>query len=260
MNRMNLFKISLPTGEAVPIVANLPHSGLFVPDAIAATMTPEHLKALPNSDWHLDHLYQFLPTLGITVMQATHSRYVVDLNRAVKKPEFGSFWSSVIPEQTAFGQPIYRVLPTQTEIEQRIKEFYDPYHAKLEAIVKEVRDRFGHVYFLDLHSFLGLITDDVCLGNRNGETCSEQMIETVARAFNRQWYRVVRNKVFNGGFITKHYGQLPNVEALQIEVRYPVYLKASQLDQPQPPDWNVEELVRARETFERVFAAIVGKL
>jgi N-formylglutamate amidohydrolase len=257
---MELFKISLPIGEAVPIVANLPHSGLYVPEAIAATMTPEHRAALPNSDWHLDHLYEFLPQLGITVMQASHSRYVVDLNREVKDPVLGDFWTAAVPEKTAFGQPIYRVMPTQAEAQQRIEHYYQPYHAKLEAVVQEMRDRFGQVYFFDLHSFMGLITDDVCLGNRNGETCSEELIALVERAFNRQWYRVVKNKVFNGGFITKHYGQMPNVEALQIEVRYPVYLKESQLELPHPPEWDVKELVKAREAFEKIFTAIVAAL
>jgi N-formylglutamate amidohydrolase len=88
---MDLFNLHIPKGSTVPLVANLPHSGLFVPDDIAAQFTSEHLQALPNSDWHLDQLYQSLPDLGITVIQATHSRYVVDLNRQVKEPILVTF-------------------------------------------------------------------------------------------------------------------------------------------------------------------------
>lgn len=117
---MELYQLHRPQGQAVPIVANLPHSGLFVPEEIAAQMLPEHLRSLPNSDWHLDRLYAFLPSLGITVLQATHSRYVVDLNRAAKEPLFGSFWSSVVPETTAFGQPIYHTRPSPDSIQRRL--------------------------------------------------------------------------------------------------------------------------------------------
>ena len=123
---MDLFNVHIPKSSAVPLVANLPHSGLFVPDDIAEQFTSEHLQALPNSDWHLDKLYQALPALGITVLQATHSRYVVDLNRQVKEPLFGSFWTSVVPEQTAFGKPIYQTQPSSEHIQERVQKFYIP--------------------------------------------------------------------------------------------------------------------------------------
>jgi N-formylglutamate amidohydrolase len=121
--------------RSLPIIANLPHSGLKIPEAIASHFTPEHLRSLPNSDWHLQQLYAFLPSLGVTVMQANYSRYVVDLNRALKPPFFGSFWSAVVPEQTAFKQPIYRAQkPSKTEVIERIDEFYTPYHQQLAEI------------------------------------------------------------------------------------------------------------------------------
>ncbi len=257
---MELFNLHLPTDQAVPIVANLPHSGMRVPEHIAQQMMPEHRAALPNTDWHLDQLYDFLPQLGITVLQATHSRYVVDLNRALKEPLFGSFWSSIVPESTAFGEPIYQTMPTRAEVVDRVEQFYKPYHAKLDEVLREGRDRFGKIYLLDLHSFLGLITDQVCLGNSNGKTCSEKLISSVEQSFTRNQFQVVRNKVFTGGWITKHYGQLPETEALQIEVRYPVYLKAEQLEQKEPPEVAVSELWEAKERFKAVFAGIVEDL
>jgi N-formylglutamate amidohydrolase len=254
---MELFNIHIPKGSAIPLVANLPHSGLFVPDDIAEQFTSEHLQSLPNSDWHLDRLYQSLPTLGITVLQATHSRYVVDLNRQLKEPIFGNFWTSVIPEQTAFGKPIYQTQPSSEHLQERVQKFYIPYHDKLSTILQEKIDEFGKVYLLDLHSFLGLITDDIDLGSGNGETCSELLISSVEQNFLSKGYQVVRNKKFTGGYITRHYGQMPGVEALQIEVRYPVYLKENQLDKLQPPDWDVPEFYAAKNNFDDSFALIV---
>ena len=256
---MELFAIHVPK-VAVPLVANLPHSGMFVPEDIAAQFTSEHLQSLPNTDWHLDKLYQSLPALGITVLQATHSRYVVDLNRQLKEPLFGEFWTSVVAEKTAMGKQIYKTNPSREHIEQRIHKYYIPYHNKLSALLQEKIDEFGKVYLLDLHSFLGLINEDVCLGNGGGKTCSELLISSVEQSFLSKGYQVVRNKIFNGGYITRHYGQMPGVEALQIEVRYPVYLNENQLDQLQPPAWNVPELYAAKRNFDDIFASIVRDL
>jgi N-formylglutamate amidohydrolase len=44
---MKPYLLHLPSGQAVPIVANLPHSGMIVPDAIAAQFLPEHLAHYP---------------------------------------------------------------------------------------------------------------------------------------------------------------------------------------------------------------------
>ena len=254
---MEPFILHTPQGWTVPIVANLPHSGMIVPDAIAAQFLPAQLEALPNTDWHLDQLYRSLPALGITVLQATHSRYVVDLNRQLQEPIFGNFWSAVIPEQTAFGKPLYATTPSPEALQNRVETFYLPYHQKLTELLEHYIAVFGNVYLLDLHSFFGPLTDAVCLGNRNGKTCSERLIASVGTQFRRKNYQVVRNKVFNGGYITGHYGQMPGVEALQIELRYHVYLNAAELERSTPPHWDVPEFHAAKQTIDDIFSAIV---
>jgi formiminoglutamase len=71
-------------------------------------------------------------------------------------------------------------------------------------LLNQTIDRFGRVYLLDIHSFMGPIVEDVCLGNVNGRSCSEFLISTVEFAFASKGYQIVRNKVFNGGYITRH--------------------------------------------------------
>lgn len=256
----SIFKLTQPTAFPLPVLANLPHSGLRVADEIREQLTDVHQAFLPNQDWLLDRLYNFLPALGLTMLQATHSRYVVDLNRPLRPPYFGSFWSAAIAEKTAFNVPLYRTKPSAQEIEQRLENYYRAYHAELESQLNRLIEQFGKAYLLDLHSFYGPITDDVCLGNANGKTCSEFFIDIVDNAFAREGYGVVRNKVFNGGYITRHYGSWPRVEALQIEVRYPVYLDESQLDKDAVPDWQVPQFDRAKGRFRKVFEQITETL
>ncbi|MGB3299301.1 MAG: N-formylglutamate amidohydrolase [Phormidesmis sp.] len=257
----DLFTIIRPERKPLPIVANLPHSGLKLPGAIAAQFTPAHSQSLPHSDWHLQPLYSFLPALGITVMQANYSRYVVDLNRALKPPFLGSFWSAVVPEQTAFKQPIYAAQkPSKESLRDRIDEFYLPYHQQLTALLNDALSQHNTVYLLDLHSFMGLITDDVCLGNANGQTCQSALIDQAANSFTQQGYQTVKNKVFTGGYITRHYGQQSQVEALQIEIRYPVYLPDSQLETGHIPAWQSPKFEQAQARLKKVFKDIAASV
>ena len=78
-----------PLDFELPIIASLPHSGVMIPSSVADLCTDLHLKTLRNTDWHLRELYDFLPALGVHVVQADFSRYVIDPNRNLKEPLFG---------------------------------------------------------------------------------------------------------------------------------------------------------------------------
>lgn len=254
---MELFTLHDPVGEPVPIIAHLPHSGVFVPDSVAAQFTTEHLAALPNTDWHLDKLYNFLPELGVTVMQATHSRYVVDLNRELSEPLFGPFWSSAIAERTALDKQIYRTQPKHDEILARVEQFYKPYHKRLKKLVEDTVAQFGRAYLLHLHSFFWPPQNEVDLGDVNGQSCSEFLIASVERHFQAQGYKVARNSPYAGGPIVKCYGAMPDAESLQIEVRYHLYLRASELDKTMPPKSEILKMEMAQASFREVFSSVV---
>jgi N-formylglutamate deformylase len=63
-----------------PLLLSMPHAGTHVPPALAARLTPE-ARHVPDTDWHLPRLYEFAKAMGASILVATHSRYVVDLNR-----------------------------------------------------------------------------------------------------------------------------------------------------------------------------------
>ena len=74
----DVYTFSQGTG---PLLVSMPHVGLNVPADIGALLT-EQAQALPDTDWYVDKLYDFLPDLGVSTLRANYSRYVVDLNRA----------------------------------------------------------------------------------------------------------------------------------------------------------------------------------
>lgn len=51
-----------------------------MPAELRPLMQAEAL-GVPDTDWHVDRLYDFVRARGVTLMAATHSRYVIDLNR-----------------------------------------------------------------------------------------------------------------------------------------------------------------------------------
>tara|TARA_Y100001972_G_C7579581_1_gene290761 strand:- start:506 stop:769 length:264 start_codon:yes stop_codon:yes gene_type:complete len=63
-----------------PLLISMPHVGTHVPPALAARFTDE-ARRVPDTDWHLECLYDFAEDMGASVLAATHSRYVIDLNR-----------------------------------------------------------------------------------------------------------------------------------------------------------------------------------
>jgi N-formylglutamate deformylase len=256
------FVLIEPTAPPVPVVASLPHSGTFIPPAIAATMLPEHIAALPNTDWHLDALYDFLPALGATVLAATHSRYVVDVNRALTPPLLGAFSKATVAEHTALGQPVYTRPPDTADLRARVEAYYLPFHERLDRTLGSLLERFGCAYLLDLHSFLGPMSLDyeVDLENRRGLTCFARTVEAFEQAFRAGGFDVRQNGHYTGGQIIRGHARPPMVEALQIEVRYTVYLDPQELDRPFRPRADAPQLSRARQRLRAVLGDVISRL
>jgi N-formylglutamate amidohydrolase len=211
-------------------------------------------------DWHLEKLLDFLPDMGVTLLQAIHSRYVVDLNREVKKPLFGPIASSVIFATNTHGSPLYETEPTNDEIEARLTAYYYPYHEELQTLLDGMKQEFGRVVLLDLHSYFAGPLTDICLGNRNGSTCSESVMSVFERAFYAQGFSVTRNEKWIGGYITRRYGNMPNIESLQIELRFPAYLDGDYFGEEEITEWDCEKFRNAKIRLHQVFGEVVNSL
>ena len=66
VERMNPYRFTpyrFAPGEA-PLLMSIPHVGTAIPAAVEARMTERALMR-PDTDWHLDRLYDFANELGI---------------------------------------------------------------------------------------------------------------------------------------------------------------------------------------------------
>ena len=217
------------------LLVSIPHTGEFVPPEVAARFASPRIAALPMTDWHLHLLYDFLPALDVDLFAARVSRLVVDLNRppdgAALYP--GRFETSLVPAATFAGEPVFATPPDAEEVERLRLAYHAPYHAGLEARLREksARHRGAPVVLIDAHSVVsdanqlhGRLNDDIYLGDRDGTTCPGWLTDSVERLFRERGFAVSRNAPYNGGYTTAHYGSMAHVHALQIEMVQRLYM------------------------------------
>lgn len=223
-----------------PLLISMPHVGTHVPPALAARLTDE-AQRVPDTDWHLERLYDFADALGASVLVATHSRFVIDLNR----PPDGS---SLYPGQSVTGlcpvdlfddQPLYRDpvdVPGDAEIAERREAIWQPYHAQLAQELARMKAEHGVAALWDAHSirsvlprfFEGRLTD-LNLGTANGASCSPVLAKqllTIGQA--AAGYTAVLNGRFTGGYITRQHGNPTHgIHAVQLEMTQCSYMQES---------------------------------
>lgn len=219
-----------------PLVVSMPHVGTFVPRSVGRQLTDCAVRR-PDTDWHLPRLYDFLSELGATVIQATHSRYVVDLNRPPDGSNLypGRDTPRLCPIDTFHSEPLYREGdPDEAEIGRRVERVWRPYHRRLAAELARVRDEHGIAILWDAHSIVSVAPRlfegrlaDFNLGTADGASCDRELAEALAAALSRHpGYTSVLNGRFKGGYITRQYGAPSrNVHAVQLEMAEAVYMQ-----------------------------------
>ena len=263
--KITSYHLREPNALEVPIVVSIPHTGIYVPEAIAADFASAHIRSLPMTDWYLHHLYDFLPSLGVTTIYGTYSRFVADLNRPPDdKPLYpGRFETGVVPLKTFWGEDIYRTPPSAEEIERRRLLVHAPYHTRLLEILQSKITRFGGVVLIDAHSVASRenllhakLEHDIYLGDRDGKTNSGWLTAMMEKSFRELGLKVVRNRPYKGGYITEHYGQISQLAGLQVEMRWGLYLDESHPDQA----LKHPGFLPFKRTLQDVFGTLVGEV
>ena len=218
-----------------PLLISVPHAGTYLPDEIAARLTPPG-RALVDTDWFADRLYPFAAELGATVLRARWSRYVIDANRDPSGVALypGARTTGIVPTETFEGEPLYAPgdEPGHDEIAVRRALCFDPYHDALCDELVRIKAAHGYVLLLDAHSiwsplpllFAGELPD-VNIGTNCGRSCDHDLRDAVAGAVAASPYSHVVDGRFKGGYITRRYGNPAHaVHAIQLEINQTTYL------------------------------------
>lgn len=226
------FFIIEPKQPLVPIVLSVPHSGTDFPDELKSQYIPELAAQPDDTDWFVHELYNFAPELGITMIHARYSRWVIDLNRdPVSAPLYddGRIITGLTPATDFLGNDIYtdkKYIPSNEETGRRLENYYRPYYQKIESLLSERVDQFGKVLLWDAHSIRRFVPTirkeafpDLILGNNDERSAGQDIIEMTLSQLRAEKYEVSHNTPFKGGHITRHFGKPEkNVHALQLEM------------------------------------------
>ena len=248
-----------------PLLVSIPHMGTHVPPTIAARLTPEG-REVHDTDWHLDRLYAFAKELGASILMATHSRYVVDLNRP---PDGASLYpgqsvTGLCPVDTFADTPLYAndQGPDDAEIAARREAVWRPYHDQLAGELARIKALHGIAMLWDAHSIRSVVPrffegklPDFNLGTADGASCDPalaQQLLAIAQA--APGYSAVLNGRFKGGHITRHYGQpAQNIHAIQLEMT-----QSSYMQETMPFDYLPEVAQRVQPTLRALLEAVLA--
>ena len=237
-----------------PLLVSVPHDGWQIPSALVQHMTGA-ARGIPDTDWHVSQLYEFVREHGHSMLVANFSRYVIDLNRPADDAVLyeGQLATGLCPTRTFAGDEIYaEELEIATEL--RVRRFWRPYHDKLAATLAELRERHGYALLWDAHSIKSVVPSLFAgelpvlnVGTWDGESCAQEIAAAVVEEAEASPYDVVVNARFKGGYITRHYGDPDNgAHAIQLELAQRAYMDETTLE------YDRDKAARLRDTLGRL--------
>ena len=247
------YLLTRPIRQSAPLIFASPHSGRAYPPHFVAAARLDPLALRRSEDSFVEELFAAAPEYGAPLLAATFPRVFCDVNREpweldptmfdgplphwvnTASPRVGAGLGT-IARVVATGEAVYRRKLTFAEAEDRIRRFWQPYHAALAALIAETRAEFGACLLLDCHSMPthpAQVTNppDIVLGDAHGTACAPRATRLVEEALLDLGYRVRRNDPYAGGYVTRHYGRpREGVHALQIEVARPLYMDEARIE------------------------------
>ncbi|AOX61144.1 MULTISPECIES: N-formylglutamate deformylase [Stenotrophomonas] len=259
--------LQIHRGDA-PLIVSFPHTGTELPDALAAQFISPWL-ARRDADWWVHDLYAFAQQMGATTIRSAVSRSVIDLNRDPSGSSLypGQNTTGLCPLTTFDNQPLYRDGhgPDEAEIARRRATWFMPYHDALAAEIARLRAQHGTVVVYDAHSIRSHIPHlfdgqlpQFNLGTNGDTTCDNALTDVVDNLCAMSGMSHVRNGRFKGGYITRHYSDIPGgVHTLQMELACRGYMHEPEAvdEHSWPTPLDPDHAAPLRATLQQVLDA-----
>jgi len=241
------FIVHGPQVPSSPVVLSVPHAGRDYPAALLrdSRLTARQLELL--EDRHADRLAEPAIDAGFATIIACRARAWIDLNRHEREidPEMidprpaseGLIRSAkvtgglgLMPRRLRGSGDILHRRVSAACLEERIARDHRPYHARLAAMLRAARERFGVAILLDLHSMPPPAGGwDVVVGDLFGRSAHGRFPWLVRDIVAGQGYQVAMNTPYAGGHILSTHGApARGIHAIQIEIDRTLYLESDQ--------------------------------
>ena len=252
------------TKGRLPLLVSIPHAGTALTPEVEAGLS-DAARPLPDTDWHIPTLYNFVRSLGASVLVGNYSRMVIDLNRpSDDKPLYTTATTGLFPDTLFDGSATFLPgrAPDARQRQAALEAVWLPYHQQLQQELERLKAEHGYALLFDAHSIASRIPrlfegtlPDLNLGTNGGRSCDALIEEHLAaRMASQQQYSWVVNGRFKGGYITRAYGNpTQGVHAVQLELAQRNYMDE------QPPFGYREERANAlRPLLEQLISAMMS--
>jgi len=260
------YHIVAPKGKKKPILVSVPHCGTAFPSDIAAHYQQQKIAQVDDTDFFVHKIYDFVTDMGITLIYAHYSRWVIDLNRSPENKALytdGRIITSLTPTTDFLGNPIYTSAvaePNYEEVERRKALYFQPYYDKTTEILNAFKAAFGYAILWDAHSIRRQVPTiqevsfpNFILGTNDGKTASEELIQAAKKGLTSSHYDLTYNTPFKGGKITRHFGNpKQGIHALQLEMTKILYMDDAELQ------YHVGRANKLRHTLKYTLGLIAG--
>ncbi|WP_319824967.1 N-formylglutamate amidohydrolase [Thalassovita sp.] len=270
------YRLTEPETRTTSVVFASPHSSREYPKSFLRQTVLDDHTIRSSEDAFVDQLFAAAPRFGAPLLEARAPRAFVDMNRSadeldpalvqgMRKVTYNPRIMSglgVVPRVVANSRCIYSGKLPLSEVQDRIRTYWHPYHERLQDLLADSHALFGEAILIDCHSMphealdslvrSGARRSEVVLGDRFGAAASAEVMEVIENAFRAEGLTVSRNAPFAGAYTTQHYGRPSrNQHVVQVEIDRALYMN----EQLIRPNNNFRPL---QEALTRVIARITA--
>ena len=245
---------------STPLVLDSPHSGTDYPQDFGHVCDLATLRRA--EDTHVEKLYSFAPASGVAWVEAHFPRSYLDANRNVTEIDttmLSGLWPDELGVQNAAvqsklrlgkgliwrttddGFPLYNRPLSVAEVQARIANCWQPYHAAVGSAIDAAHARHGYSIHINCHSmpaissshatdFPGLVHADFVIGNRDNSTSSKELVLFIQEQLAQHGYSVEINHPYKGVELVRRYGKPEqHRHSVQLEVNRKLYMDENTL-------------------------------
>ena len=242
------------------LVLDSPHSGTAYPADFLFSCDALALRRA--EDTHVEKLYDFATGMGVHWVEAFFPRSYLDANRntteidetlldapwrgaietdakAMSKIRLGK---GLIWRTTDDGWPIYQRQLSVAEVQARIANCWQPYHAAVASSIDAAHAQHGYSIHINCHSmpaiasssatdFPGEAHADFVVGDRDGTTARVALSKLVGSFLQSVGYSVAYNHPYKGVELVRRYSNpAAHQHSIQLEINRKLYMDEGTLD------------------------------
>lgn len=176
---------------SLPLLIIVPHIGTQLTPDVSAGLIPA-ARALPDTDWHQEKLWQFARAAGASIMMANYSRMVIDLDSPPPDGRQNNLLSGGLwPQTLQDGTPNFTPgkAPGAKDREQVFDQIWKPWQKQVSAEVQRLKQQFGFAQLLDIQSIPSRLVPnnaEINLLTSHGESCPPPVLDTITRGLDKQ--------------------------------------------------------------------------